>query len=151
MPAGVLQNLSRLDQINLGHNSISLIDDFAFVAVPTVTYILLNNNNLVAITGNMFAGLFMLDDLRLSDNSISSIETGSFKDTPLKYLWLYGNVMPCQSRHVMSRHVMPITTRHVTSRHFSDVTSITSHHIMTCHVRHLILLRLEVIIRECAK
>ena len=83
VPAGYFKNLTNLEGIFLSRNLISDVDDFSFVAVPSVETIYLNDNHLSVIRENMLAGLFKLKTLSLSDNQIHTVEHRSFKDTPV--------------------------------------------------------------------
>ncbi len=94
VPAGYFVNLSALDKVWLYGNQISSIDDYAFINIPTLTYMDFEDNNLEVIGRNMFAGLVNLRKLFLPHNKIHTIEAQSLKNCrALEWLAISNNLL----------------------------------------------------------
>ncbi|XP_051249479.1 toll-like receptor 13 [Dicentrarchus labrax] len=74
-----LRCLPKLISLQVQYNSISHIDDGAFVDLVELRYFLINDNQLTNLTDNMFQGLSKLKTLALYSNRISSISPKAFQ------------------------------------------------------------------------
>ncbi|XP_030285575.1 toll-like receptor 13 [Sparus aurata] len=74
-----LRCLSKLMSVRVNFNSISHIDDGAFVDLVKLRTLSMSNNKLTNLTDNIFKGLFKLVTLTLSSNRISYISPVAFQ------------------------------------------------------------------------
>ncbi|XP_071950825.1 uncharacterized protein [Antedon mediterranea] len=74
--------------LDLSWNNLTSLEDDR---IPTVTNILLHENNIQHISKNIFSDMASLDKLMLMGNNITSIQEGAFIGTNLQFLFLYGN------------------------------------------------------------
>ncbi|XP_052866932.1 leucine-rich repeat-containing protein 15-like [Anopheles cruzii] len=64
--------------LNLTANSISVIESFAFVFLPSLTVLLLAQNKLQTLPGNVFTPLTVLSTINLASNELRVLEEGLF-------------------------------------------------------------------------
>ncbi|XP_036967292.1 toll-like receptor 13 [Acanthopagrus latus] len=74
-----LRCLSKLMSVRVNFNSISHVDDGAFVDLTELRTLSMSNNKLTNLTDNIFKGLFKLVTLTLSSNQISYISPRAFQ------------------------------------------------------------------------
>ncbi|XP_043558080.1 SLIT and NTRK-like protein 3 [Chiloscyllium plagiosum] len=87
-------NFSSLDLLHLGSNSVSYIQDGAFMNLPNLKTLYLNNNEIERLTPGMFRGLQSLEYLYFEYNIIREIQPASFSLMPnLKLLFLNSNLL----------------------------------------------------------
>lgn len=126
-------NLSNLLKAQFLRNDISNIDDFAFVAVPMVTYIEMRENELTVIGMNTFRGLPNLDRMLIDKNKIHTIECDSFKDnTALNRLYLTSNkleiITQCMFKGLHNLAILYLAKNNIhtiESRSFKDNIALT--------------------------
>eukprot|EP00058_Branchiostoma_floridae_P025685 XP_002611175.1 hypothetical protein BRAFLDRAFT_88426 [Branchiostoma floridae] len=89
------QNLpTYLNQLDMRHNLISMIQSGAFVNLPQLQVLRLSWNQITVIQAGTFVNLPLLQVLDLSNNQITMIKEGSFANLPLlRTLWLICNQM----------------------------------------------------------
>ncbi|XP_045165032.2 myoblast growth factor receptor egl-15-like [Mercenaria mercenaria] len=80
--AGVLSNLPKLRYINLGSNTISVLDTMSFSNMTELQTINLSNNRLTAIQPATFSNLPKLNEISLQNNMISEISRNAFQNVP---------------------------------------------------------------------
>ena len=75
-----------------GHNSISRVEDNAFIGMDKLEHLYLNDNKIKDIRSELWTGLTSLRWLLLSNNSIARLPDAGFQGlSKLTDLWLYGN------------------------------------------------------------
>ncbi len=113
VPRNFFNNLSAIKEIDLDNNEIEIVEDSAFIWVPTLTHVRMRSNNLMEINPNIFLGLNELIFLDVSYNPINIIERNTFSDLKkLRILYLYGGE--------------PENIEYIHKDAFFDITSIES-------------------------
>ena len=77
--------------IDLSHNNISVVADFAFPSVTKVKALYLQNNEITHIASKAFANLMFVSELHLQQNKIKSLPTNLFDGVKISKLILYNN------------------------------------------------------------
>ncbi|CAH1783872.1 unnamed protein product [Owenia fusiformis] len=91
-----LARLTKLTWIDLSHNSLMSLPDYAFANLSSLSTLILSYNKLQCITKTSFAGLKKLRLLSLHENDISTMPYGSYDDlTSLTHIALGDNPLYC--------------------------------------------------------
>lgn len=80
-----------IQQIDLDHNQIIIIEDDVFLGLENLTFLSLSKNNLTNLRSNIFSGAVNLRRLHLNQNKIESIEDGALNFLYLEVLLLQNN------------------------------------------------------------
>lgn len=80
LPSAVLSKLSRLQELNLQGNTISVLGDHAFDGLTSLTNLILADNKLVTLPPELFSDTRDVKELHLQNNSINVLAPGLFND-----------------------------------------------------------------------
>lgn len=80
-----------IQEIDLDHNQIIIIEDDVFVDLENLTFLSLSKNNLTNLRANIFAGAVNLQRLHLNQNKIETIESGALNLLQLEVILLQNN------------------------------------------------------------
>ena len=73
------KNLSNLEELNLGHNSIEEIHDEQFIYLGNLKNLILYNNKFYSLKETYFVGLSKVEELDLRLNKLTSVKENDFK------------------------------------------------------------------------
>ena len=72
---GLFKGLNNLATLNLGENTIVLLESDLFNETRKLEYLSLQKNNLTSLPSGLFKGLLNLETLELMENQIISLNT----------------------------------------------------------------------------
>ncbi|KAI8506699.1 hypothetical protein Bbelb_151400 [Branchiostoma belcheri] len=87
IPLGFLRNLSVLKLLNIENNALVVLRNDTFAGLRNLTSLFLGGNDLIDIEKDAFKSVSHLQQLRLNNNKLTIITNGTFDENPLGTLF----------------------------------------------------------------